>query len=294
MKLMRLIVPVLVFVWVGLFPSTAAAQKTAPPKPLSITNVALSQYEDGPNVPANHYFVPGETIFFSFQIGGYKPEGDVDEGLGVRLAWNMEVRDSSGIAVIPPHGGKIATSLAQEDKNWMPKPRHVIELPPFLDPGKYTISMKVTDEVSKLSAAREVEFTVRGRVVEPSSTVAVRNLNFYRDENDTKPAPVPAYRPGDTVWIKFDITGYKFAENNRFQVGYGITVLRPNGEATLSQPEAAVETDQTFYPRRVLPAMLSLNLPKDVQVGEFTVIITATDKIGEQQHEARATFTVEK
>jgi hypothetical protein len=290
---MRLLTQVGVF-WclaASLFP--AVAQKTAPAKPLSITNVALSQYEDGPNVPANHYFVPGETIFFSFQITGYKPEGDEDEGLGIRLTWDLEVRDSSGVAVIPPHGGKIAAGLAKEDKNWTPKARHTIELPPFVDSGKYTVSMKVTDEVSKLSATREVQFTVRGGTVEPSSTVVVRNLNFYRDENDAKPAPVPAYRPGDTVWIKFDITGYKFADKNRFEVGYGITVLRPNGEPTLSQPEAAVETDQTFYPRRVLPAMLSLNLPKDVQTGQFTVIITANDKIGEQQHEARATFTVE-
>ena len=154
--------------------------------------------------------------------------------------------------------------------------------------------MWVKDEVAKAEAKRETTFTVRGRQVEPSKELVVRNLAFYRGDEDKDALEVAAYRPGDTVWIKFDITGYQFAEKNRFEVGYGITVLRPTGEPTLSQPEAAVERDETFYPRTVLPAMLSLNLPKDVQTGEFTVIVTVQDKVGNQKHEARRTFTVEK
>jgi hypothetical protein len=289
MRFPQLLVPVL---GCGFLLCPAEAQKPQKPqKPLSIVNVALSQFEDGPTVPASQGFAPGEAIFFSFQVTGYQPEGEED--LSIRLQWNMEVRDSIGVPVIPPHGAKIATGIAREDKEWMPKMRHTIELPPFAEPGKYKIAISVDDEVAKASASKEVEFTVRGRAFEPASALSVRNLNFYRTENDRDPAPVAAYRPGDTVWIKFDIAGYKFSANNKFQVGYGITVLRPNGEATLNQPEAAVETDETFYPRRVLPAMLSLNLPKDVQAGQFTVIITATDKFGDQQHEARGTFTVE-
>ena len=32
------------------------------------------------------------------------------------------------------------------------------------------------------------------------------------------------YQPGDTLWAKFDITGYKFGENNRFSVDYGLAI----------------------------------------------------------------------
>lgn len=274
----------------GVCSPVADAQK--PAEALSIVNVALSQFEDGPAVASSQGFAPGETVFFSFQVNGYKPEGE--EERSIRLAWKMEVRDGAGVPVVAPHGGKVAAGLAREDKNWMPKMRHTIELPPFADPGRYKIAIAVDDEVAKTSASKEVEFLVRGRTVEPSSTLVIRNLSFYRTDTDRDPAPVAAYRPGDTVWIKFDMTGFKFGPNNRFQVGYGLTVLLPNGEVTLSQPEAAVETEESFYPRRALPAMLSLNLPKDVQPGQFTVIITASDKIGEQQHEARGTFTVER
>lgn len=288
MTLPRLFAPVLLL-W---HPAWSQKPQKAPPQPLSIVNIALSQYEDGPNLPASQGFVPGEAVFFSFQIAGYRSEGEYDKS--IRLTWKIEVKDGGGVPVIPPHGGKVAADLAQEDKNWMPKARHVIELPPFAEPGKYRIAISVDDEVAKVSATKDAEFIVRGRPVEASAALVIRNLGFYRSEDDPKPALVAAYRPGNTVWIRFEITGYKFAANNRFQVGYGITVLRPNGEATLSQPEAAVETDETFYPRRVLPAMLSLNLPEDVQAGQFTVIITASDKIGQQQYEARGTFTVER
>ena len=118
------------------------------------------------------------------------------------------------------------------------------------------------DEIAQAEVRKSVDFKVRGRDVEPSPTLVVRNLRFYRTEEDKKPLELAAYRPGDAVWIRFDMTGFKFGEKNRFDVGYGIQVLKPNGEATLTQPEAAVEQDKSFYPRKFVPAAFSLNLPR--------------------------------
>lgn len=261
-----------------------------PPKPFEIQNVTLSQYEDGPRVPAGHQFVPGETIFFSFQAAGYKSEGDEEQS--IRLAWRIEAKDPSGIPLFEPRTGRVATTVSSEDKNWMPKVRTEIEVPAIAPPGVYRISMTVKDEVANAESSKEAEFTVRGPKVEPSPTLVIRDLALYRGENDAKPMEPAVYHPGDSVWIKFLITGYKYGEKNRFEVGYGITVLRPNGEPTLSNPEAAVEKDESFYPRPYVPAGLSLTLPPDVQKGQFTVVISAMDKVGGQKYEARTAFTV--
>ena len=63
----------------------AAQNKTAP---LSIQNVEIAQYEDGPLVPSGSYFVPGETVFLSFQVAGYRPAGEDEQS--VKLNWQIE------------------------------------------------------------------------------------------------------------------------------------------------------------------------------------------------------------
>jgi hypothetical protein len=279
------------FAALALIPQYLTAAAT-PPKPLAIQNIALSQYEDGPSVPVSYDYVPGETIFFSFQVAGYKTQGD-DEPQ-VRLDWRIDAKDPSGAPIVEPQTGKVATSLTQEDKEWMPKVRQTILVPPFAPSGTYRIDILVKDEIAQAEVRKRVEFKVRGRQVEPSPTLVIRNLRFYRTEADKQPLEVAAYRPGDTVWIRFDMTGYKFGEKNHYDVGYGIQVLKPNGETTLNQPDAAVETDESFYPRAYVPAAFSLNLPNDVMTGQYTVVITVRDQVGNQKYEARQTFAVEK
>jgi hypothetical protein len=269
----------------------ALASPAAPPKPFSIQNVALAQYDDGPAVPASSYFVPGETVFLSFQVSGYKTEGEDERS--IRLLWKVESSDPAGKPIIPPAAGKVATGLAQEDKNWLPKIRQAIQVPPFAPSGVYRINLWVKDEIAGVETRKEAEFQVRGRSVEPSTTLTIRNFHFYRGEEDKEPLTVIAYRPGDTIWIRFDIVGFKFADENQFDVAYGISVLRPNGDSLFRQPEAAAEHDQSFYPRLYVPAALSLNLTKDLSRGQYTIIVTAHDKVGSQSAEARQTVTVE-
>jgi hypothetical protein len=270
----------------------ALAFAAAPPKPLAIQNVALSQYEDGPGLPASSHFLPGETVCLSFQVSGYRATGEDEQS--IKLAWSVEVKDPAGVPILEPQAGRIAAGLAQEDKNWMPKVRQSILVPPFAPSGVYRITMVVNDEVAKAEVRKEAEFQVRGRDVEPASELTLRNVHFYRGEEDKDPLTMAAYRPGDTVWVKFDIVGFKLGEQNRFEVGYGIAVLRSNGETMFQQPEAAVEHGQTFYPQRYVPAALSLNLTKDLHPGEYAVIVTAADKVGGQKTETRQTFRVEQ
>ena len=83
----------------------------------------------------------------------------------------------------------------------------------------------------------------------------VRNFRFLRNEDDEKPLPVAAYRPGDSVWARFDMTGYKLGDKNQVDIEYGLTVLREDGSVAYTEPQAANQKIQTFYPQRYQPGV---------------------------------------
>ncbi len=87
----------------------AAAPAQAPAKPLLIANAGVQQFEDGPPVAEGHQFVAGETVFFSFQVTGYRVSGDRK----VQLNYRIQVTDSEGINLVEETSGKLETELAE-------------------------------------------------------------------------------------------------------------------------------------------------------------------------------------
>lgn len=269
------------------------AAGATPPKSLSIERVTFSQYEDGEGVSPDYGFVPGETIFFSFHVGGFRYVEDDNEKRELAVDYTIDAKDPSGIPIIETQRGKVNTELVPEDKNWTPKVRAQILIPPYAPGGSYKITIYVKDKVANTDMVKDVEFTVRGPKPEPSDSLVIRRVRFYRNEEDTKPLTTAAYSGGDPVWIRFDIAGFKLADKNRFDVGYGFAILRANGEQLFAQPEAADEADESFYPRRIIPATFSISLQKGIAPGQYMVLVTAHDKIGGQTCEARQSFSVE-
>jgi hypothetical protein len=263
----------------------------ADPKPLAIQRITLSQFEDGPGIPGGYQFVAGETIFFSFQVSGYKPVGD--EEPRVSLAYTIEAQDPAGVPILEPVSANVDTTLDSEDKQWMPKVRLTISLPPHAPGGEYRISMIVRDRVAQTQVTGETKFRVKAPAFTPSDKLVIRDFDFYRGEDDQKPMGEAVYRGGDTLWARFYITGYQFGPKNALEVGYGLAVLRPNGETMFRQEDAAVEKQESFYPRRFLPATMSLNLDKDLKPGTYTLVVLSNDKIGKQTVELKSVFRVE-
>jgi hypothetical protein len=60
-----------------------------------------------------------------------------------------------------------------------------------------------------------------------------------------------------------------------------------------SQPVAAKETSESFYPQHYVPGLLSLGLNLDLPKGSYTMVITMRDKIGDQTWETREAFQVQ-
>ena len=68
---------------------------------------------------------------------------------------------------------------------------------------------------------------MEAKFVAPSGILAVRELNFYRDQEDTTALITPSFRAGDIVWVKFYMTGYKYGEQNSIDASYDVELLGP-------------------------------------------------------------------
>jgi hypothetical protein len=272
-----------------------ATLASAADKPLAVGHAVFARAEDGAPEASDEDFVPGETIHFSCQVEGYRKVDKPDDygKQNVSLKFQIEVRDKSGVLLKPIQEGKIETTVTQEDKDWKPKLRETIVVPPLAETGEYAVLIKLSDELAKTTLEKTAVFHLKGRDVAPSDTLVVRNFRFLRNEDDVKPLPVAAYRPGDSVWARFDMTGYKLGEKNQVDIEYGLTVLREDGSVAYTEPQAANQKIQTYYPQRYQPGELNLNLAKDQPLGKYTIVLAVHDNLSQQMYETRETFSVE-
>lgn len=258
-------------------------------KPLSIVNPVFQDSDGGSPLPAGFIHIPGETMFFTFQVDGFK----ASSAEKIRLNYKIDAVDPHGVRIVEPVESLIEETLAPEDKNWKPTVRQEIVIPPLADSGTYKISIAITDELSKSTAAKDVPFEVHGHHVAASDQLVIRNFRFYRREEDTESLQKAVYRPGDAVWARFDIIGFKYGEGNALDVSYDVAVIAPSGKVLWSQADAAVDKSQSFYPKRYVPGSMSLNLQPNIRPGEYVMAVTAHDRVGNQNFEARQNFTIE-
>jgi hypothetical protein len=264
-------------------------------KSLGIVHVVFATSEDGPPEAHDQDYFPGETIHFSCQVEGFR-KVDKPKEYGkqdISLKFQIEIRDKNGALVQPAQAGKIETIVTEEDKNWMPKLHETIVVPPLADTGEYAVLVKLSDELASGNVEKSTVFHIKGRDVAPSDTLIVRNFRFLRGEDDEKPLPIAAYRPGDSVWARFDMTGYNLGGKNQVDIEYGLTVLSEDGSVAYTEPQAANQKLQTFYPQHYQPGVLNLNLAKDQPLGKYTIVLAVRDNIGKQMYETRETFSVE-
>ncbi len=268
--------------------ASVANSATAPP--LAILRPSISDMEDGAAVPAGFTFVPGQFIFLKFQISGFK----VSDGRKIHLSYKMNALDPKGVRLLETVTGQVDTTLEPEDKNWKPVVRQQLLLPPMGPSGVYKITLQVTDEMAQgATISQDFPLAVRGRDVAPSDTLVIRNLHFYRGEEDHDALTVAAYRPGDTLWARFDIIGYKFGPGNSVDVDYGISVLAPGGKVLYTQEKAAEEKSSSFYPKAYVPGSMNLSLQSKIRPGQYAIVLTARDHTGNQTCEAKGDFTIE-
>ena len=258
-------------------------------QPLAVVRPMVSDRDGGAAVPNSFVHDAGETMFFSFQVDGFTASS-VDR---IHLTYKMEALDPKGVRLMEPVSADIEETLAPEDKNWKPTVRHEIVIPPLAGSGTYEIAISVADVISNQTATTKVPFEVRGWKVDPSDKLVIRNMRFVRGEDDREALAKAAYRRGDAVWARFDMIGFKYGDGNSIDVSYAVAILSPSGKTIYTQPEAGADRSQSFYPKRYVPAVFSLSTKPDTRPGDYTLVITAHDGVGNQTAEARQSFTIE-
>ena len=261
---------------------------------LSAVNIQLHEYEDGPAIPAAQAFRAAETVFLSFQISEFQATEDDH----IQLSYEIVATDPAKRPLGPSKTGKIEAELAPEDKKkgkqWMPKVRFHVQLPVTPAAGDYNIQIRLDDKINGAKQTVDVPFRVEASGVAPSDALTIQNFHFLRSERDKDRLPEGgAFRPGDAVWARFDITGYKFGPNNRYEVKYGLVLKDAAGKSLFTNANAAEDKSESFYPRTFIPGEFSLNLDKNIKSGDYTLVILLSDPIGNQNFESAHVFRVE-
>jgi hypothetical protein len=256
---------------------------------LEIVRAAIATSDGGPPEPASFEHVPGETMFFTCRIAGFSKTSEEK----VHVAYSVQAFDPRDVPLTEIYKNDLQTDVTPQDKEWMPKIETEVQIPPLVASGKYKIVITAEDLFAKTSTKFEMPFEVRGRAVEPSKELIVRNFQFFRNEDDTQPLDKAAYKPGDAVWARFDIIGFQYGERNHIDVSYVTTVYSPSGKLLWTQPEPAVDQSDSFYPKRYVGASMGITLLKDTKPGEFAIGVTVKDAVGKQTYETKQKFTVE-
>ena len=256
---------------------------------LEVVKPTIATSDGGPPEPASYEYMPGETLYFTCRIAGFTKTAEEK----VHVAYSVEAFDPKGVPLTEIYKNDLMTDVTPQDKEWMPKIVTEVQLPPLIASGTYKLVIKAEDLQAKTNATLDVPFLVRGRSVEPSDTLVIRNFEFFRSEDATEPIEKAAYKAGDSVWARFDITGFQYGAKNHIDVGYITMVYSPSGKLLWTQPEPAVDASEAFYPKRYVQASVGINLLKDTKPGEFSIGVKLTDKVGNQTFEQKYKFMVE-
>jgi hypothetical protein len=269
----------------ALLPAFLGAAFAAP----KIVNPVISRSDDGVNEPAGARYGAGDVLFFSCRIANYAKSPEQR----VQLAYSVQALDPKGVPLMEIFKNEIAEEVAPQDKDWLPRISTEIAIPATVQPGAYKIAVNVEDLVAHATASLDVPFMVRGRVVPATDKLTVQNFHYYRAEEDTKPLDQPVYKVGDSVWIRFDVTGFHYGPKNQVDLSYLFQVLAADGSALWTAPEPVVDQGESFYPRSYVSGAFSIKVQSAVKPGEYAIGVKATDAVGKQTVEARQPFTVQ-
>jgi hypothetical protein len=260
---------------------------------LAVVQAGVQDSEDAPFVAQNYQFLPGESVYFEFQVSGFATKKEVNEVKRISLSYVATAMDQNDIPLAAPASGDVSVEINPQDKNWMPKRRASFQIPGHVASGEFHIRVQVKDLFGKTETSQDFPFRIGGVKIQPANSITVENWRFLRDENDREPLQLASYRAGDTIFIKFEMAGYKLGPHNDYHLAYGIKVLRQDGSAFLDAPNAAELQSDGFYPARFVPGTFNITTSKDTSLGEYTVLLSVRDLLANKNSEIRQVFRIE-
>lgn len=256
---------------------------------LGIVKPVIAQSDGGDPLPADFKHVAGETMFFSCHIDNFtkSPEEQIN------LTYSVQAFDPKGVPVAEIYKGEAKEEVGPQDKNWTPLIETQIVLPDLLRPGTYKILVKAEDLLAKTSTDLSVPFQVSGTDVTPTATLIAKDFHWYHNEEDARAMAQPVYHAGDNMFMKFEITGFKYGPNNKVDVSFIPSLVLESGKTIWTQPEAATEQSESFYPKPYITGEFGISLQKDFKPGTYTMAVAVKDSVGKQTYQGSFKFTVE-
>jgi hypothetical protein len=256
---------------------------------LGIVKPVIAQSDGGDPLPAGFAHTAGETMFFTCNISGFTKSPEEQ----IHLTYSVQVFDPKGVPVAEIFKNEMKEEVGPQDKNWLPKIETQIVLPDILRPGSYKIVVKAEDMLAKTSADLTVPFEVRGRDVTPSATLVAKNFRWFHNEEEERAMAQPLYHAGDNLYMKFDMTGFKYGENNKVDVSYVASLVLADGKTLWTQPEPATEQSESFYPKPYITGEFGISLQKNFQPGTYTMALAVKDAVGKQTFQGKFQFIVQ-
>jgi hypothetical protein len=257
--------------------------------PLAVVKPIIAQSDGGEALPAAFKHVAGETLFFSCNIAGFTKTPDEQ----INLTYSVQAFDPKGVPVAEIYKGVAKEEVGPQDKNWQPKVETQIVLPEILRPGSYKIVVKVDDLIAKTSAELSAPFEVNGRDIPSSPALLAKDFQWYHNEEEQRPMSQPVYHAGDNMFMKFEITGYRYGANNKVDVSYVASLVLENGKTIWTQPEPATEQSEAYYPKPYVTGEFGISLNKDFKPGTYTMAVAVKDAVGKQSYEGKFQFIVQ-
>jgi hypothetical protein len=256
---------------------------------LGIVKPVIAQSDGGDALPAGFTHTAGETMFFTCHIAGFTKSANEQ----INLTYTVQAFDPKGVPVAEIYKGEAKEEVGPQDKDWLPQIETQIVLPDILRPGTYKIVIKAEDLLAKTSANLDVPFTVAARDVSQTPALMVKDLRWFHNEDEEKAMAQPVYHPGQPMYMKFDITGFKYGANNKVDVSYSASLILQDGKVIWSQPEPAAEQSESFYPKPYISGEFGITLNADFKPGTYIMGVTVKDAIGKQTYPGKFEFIVQ-
>ncbi len=89
--------------------------------------------------------------------------------------------------------------------------------------------------------------------------------------------------------MRYKVSGFRVSPEKQVWVEQDWTVLDPDGKVVITQPNASVENERSFYPPRFLFASFMLNL-KNPKPGRYALRVAVRDRLSDQSVSTDSNF----
>ncbi len=245
-----------------------------PPQPGTSLTLTGPRFTFGPGgvTRPDAKYLPGDTAFLSFNVGGLKFDADANANYRI----GMEVTNADGEAVLrqKPHAAKVKNLLGGKA---IPCRVHVA-LPPGYPAGTYTIKVTVEDLGTKQSQSLAQKFEVL-----PAAFGLVQ-VGASATSDGMNPVPTVGVE-GGPLYLTFAVVNFGRGKDKKMDVSASLRVLDEKGKPTTAKPFTGRAQQEMPDGVQLLPLQFGLTLNR---VGRFTLEFTATDHVSGKT--ARATM----